>query len=384
MASHLRLPGTGYSVRSSLKAPARNAGCVSRERRFAISAASIGLLAALRAAQLTDLRWLRVVGCLVPVPALLAIAASCEGRNQPSSLELEEVSSLAFPDSMAITGVKSDGKGRFVAWGAASGTIASLEERKWRLLRISDNATSVAGVGYDSLGTTQALILEADESGGRPVPYIVSIPPTAASRIRIDVPARVVQGVRASDRWYLAAVASDSSMEVYSWTSDERARALLRIPPRTGMGAHIPRVHLSLDLNELLITRADSPFTVQRTDRAGKSLTSASPLRDHRVLDALAATPNALWVSLPAVALDVSVIQTLADLRSEQRVFVVSNRAGRVHSVGRLSTPLGFVDSDIPGRLVCAVRTLNTRELVCYRWSHRTKAVAKDPSKAIR
>ena len=77
------------------------------------------------------------------------------------------------------------------------------------------------------------------------------------------------------------------------------------------------------------------------------------------------------WISLPTLPLDCGSLQTLAHRTSNQRLLILRDGAGRPLRTIALNAPIGFVQSDPPNATLVAVRTLDTREVVAYRWQRR-------------
>lgn len=74
------------------------------------------------------------------------------------------------------------------------------------------------------------------------------------------------------------------------------------------------------------------------------------------------------WLGLPLVAVGNSLVQTIADPRSDQRRLVVYRRDGSLVRVVGLNTAMGLLASSPNGRLAVAVRRTDVLEIVVYRW----------------
>lgn len=299
------------------------------------------------------------------VIASIALSLGCEPEP---SLVLEQVSSIAFPDSFSATGVRSNRKGGFIAWARESGTIAIFDGPKSRSF-VVDGALGVVGLGFDDQGVAEAMIESSGTHQGAYDVLLVSIPATALSTaVSVRVDARLLQAERSGSLWYMTTITPDSAIAVLRRDSAGGVQPIRIVRDVAHAGEGVRKLHLSADSSELLLTFADAPFTVERIDSLGRRLVQSAPLLDERVRIAIDSMPGAIWVSLPAVPLDRGYIQTIADLRSAQRILVLSGRDGNVVSARAFSVPLGFVESEISARRLCAVRTLDARELVCYRW----------------
>lgn len=75
------------------------------------------------------------------------------------------------------------------------------------------------------------------------------------------------------------------------------------------------------------------------------------------------------WAGLPVVELDSGYIQTLADMRSDQRILVLFDHAGTPVRHRVLDVPLGIVASNPTAHLLLVLRRTDRLELVVYLWS---------------
>ena len=296
----------------------------------------------------------------------------CDRRDRPgTALALEQVTASVLP-GIPVTTIVNDGKGRFLAWSRTTGTIALFEGGVWRTQALPVDVRAVLGAGFDPDGKIQLVYEVTDFASGRGTAYLGALDRLSEqTEIPVTTPGRVVQAAMVDDNWYLAAIVESNALVVLRRSSSGEVREVWRIAGKPGR-APAPRWQMTPQGEGLLITRVDSPFTVQRIDSGGRLRTTATPVANQRVRAVLAGVTKGIWNSLPAVRLDDGYLQTLTDLRSENRVVVVAARDGNVLSVSPLKAPLGFVDSDTRARQVCAVRTLNVRELICYRWHRKT------------
>lgn len=75
------------------------------------------------------------------------------------------------------------------------------------------------------------------------------------------------------------------------------------------------------------------------------------------------------WVSLPVLRFGQGYLQVLADPGGDRRLLVSYDRSGRKMETRTLNAALGFLAVAARTRLAVAMRTLNHRELVVYRWA---------------
>ena len=116
---------------------------------------------------------------------------------------------------------------------------------------------------------------------------------------------------------------------------------------------------------EVLVTRRERPFTVTRLDTSGAVLRSVEP--GGIAFSDSGATER--WLSLPALSLGAPYLQTLANVRTNERRILRVSRDGLLLKETILSAPIGFVASYPTERILVGVRSLRVREIVLYRWS---------------
>ncbi len=88
-----------------------------------------------------------------------------------------------------------------------------------------------------------------------------------------------------------------------------------------------------------------------------------------RAFEAAQVPKGALWLAVGFVPLDGGFIQTLSDLRSDARLLVEYDRAGRVVGTALAYLPIGFVGSlrRAGESILIGLRRLNGAEVVGYR-----------------
>lgn len=74
------------------------------------------------------------------------------------------------------------------------------------------------------------------------------------------------------------------------------------------------------------------------------------------------------WSALPPVRVEGGILQSLVDIRSDERVIISMTEEGATRSVRLLTAPLTFVAGDDQTQSVWGIRSLNQAELVRYRW----------------
>ncbi len=71
---------------------------------------------------------------------------------------------------------------------------------------------------------------------------------------------------------------------------------------------------------------------------------------------------------MPALLLDSGFVQTIADLRSDRRSLLLFGSDGRFIRSTQLDIPMAFVSADPMAHRLIALRDIDERELVEYRW----------------
>jgi hypothetical protein len=186
---------------------------------------------------------------------------------------------------------------------------------------------------------------------------------------KFDLPIRVSSAAKLGDMWYAAGADSEGALRVYR-LAEVRSDVVARIPRgQGGRDTGAVAAHLSVSGSDLIVSLVRTPYTVWRISAtSAESVTVTQPRDDPRVGPLVAGENMASWAALRGIAVDSGTVHTLADLASDARVVFVVNHRGRILSVKRIAAPLGFVDSSLPTRRICAVRNTGFRELVCYEW----------------
>lgn len=117
-----------------------------------------------------------------------------------------------------------------------------------------------------------------------------------------------------------------------------------------------------------MVAIARSPYSIWHESTATEGAAVIRPRDDRRIESVPVSENRASWYALRGVEIDSGSVHTLTDLASDSRVIFVVNHAGRILTVRKIAAPLGFVDGDLTAKRICAVRTLEVRELVCYNW----------------
>ena len=117
-----------------------------------------------------------------------------------------------------------------------------------------------------------------------------------------------------------------------------------------------------MDHSAWLLAASQAPFTVIRGTMASEVSAAVDSLPFS------AGPTGASWRGLVVVPLDCGMLQTLADLASDQRLLVRYGPTGAVARVSPLEAPFGVAASQTEQRLLAAVRRTGGQEIVLYEW----------------
>lgn len=300
---------------------------------------------------------------------LIVITAGCAPKGDRLSprrrLALDEESSSSLPDSFAIAGVRRDARGRYVVWSNSGSYMLLYDGGRRTALAREGYIDGVVGADFNRNGRVEAIAVTAN--GNRRVEFSDSGDVVGVQRLA--VPAAPTQAALVDSEWWIGGVAKRGAFVVYRVSRAGHSAEVFRVEPGRGGRDTFPvAAHLSTAGAGALVALIRKPFTIWRVNPKGTVTVESEPLASAAVRKVLTGGGLDWWVSLRAIPLDAAVLQTLADLRSEHRVLVVVDNGGAIANATDLAAPIGFVDSDPVRHAVCAVRTLNVRELVCYRW----------------
>lgn len=107
------------------------------------------------------------------------------------------------------------------------------------------------------------------------------------------------------------------------------------------------------DLNDL-----ESPEVIfELTDSAASSLVSSGK-----------STELANWISLAFVRLDMGFLMQLADPTSDERALLLIGEDWELIRTRTVTAPFGILGAEPEGRMLFAMRDMNPKEVVAYRW----------------
>jgi hypothetical protein len=298
----------------------------------------------------------------------LAVGALCCGSEiSPSTtprLELIERYSIPLPISQMVSGVRTDARRRVIVWSTADAYVTVFDDGRARRLR-GDSTWRVVTAEVANGGGVEVMFAEAKRA-------LWVLFDSAGARVRskvADLPVMVSSGARVGATWYAAGGDASRALRLYRVSDDGSAAPILRIPRDAGgRDSGVAAVHLVNSGTDLVVVLARAPYVIWRVSSIGDSTVITRPRDDPRIDSVLVGVHRSVWVALRGVAIDSGTVQTIADLASDNRVVFVLDRRGRILTVRRIVAPLGFVDSDVSARRICALRNVTIREIVCYGW----------------
>lgn len=144
---------------------------------------------------------------------------------------------------------------------------------------------------------------------------------------------------------------------------------------RNGDPAALRRGYLTAAGRNAILSSLQWPFAWMSVDARGLKTTAAEPAGDwtHTVTSGKFSGPAIQdsirgWVGLSTVKLDQGFLQTLADPRSDRRVFVLYDNNGHVVRATSVDVAMAAVASEPRARLLLFLRRTDRLELVVYRW----------------
>lgn len=292
--------------------------------------------------------------------------------RRPFRLELREIASYSVPDSFRMTGATIGHSGAIAAWSARPPTLwIRRPHGPPHFERLGFTPLSMAFVRGDTL-------LEAvDAHTGRIIGYRVSSGP--AWEVSIPTPRHITAATRTNGAWFLGAPVGDSLYEIYRRTRHAGSKLIARIIS----GLQDARddalsFQLSATRSGLLVTELAPPFKIRHLASDGHTLKMFGPDLPHNSHEGGAgggAGQPYAWVSLPTVSLGpAGFLQTLTNLRGEQRCVLHYDTTGVLLKRTEVNVPLGFVSSLSDKYRLLAVRHTDLVELVLYDWSWRQSA----------
>ena len=302
---------------------------------------------------------------LILIWAAALSSNGCDGASASSTpeLQLSQVFVDTIPDSVRIGGVRQKASGGRVTWYRGSSYV-DLDFR----------GRSTIGIPGETDSIVAAALLDEDSLvsivTSRKGIWLLTTRGRRVDHRALDPTRRVQTAIRKDGAWILGAANAGGEFELIRAADDGRTVNLLTLRPgQEGRDGAPVSAHLAEMTGDVLVTLLRRPFSITRVAENGRILRVHAP-GGHAELKSLLDRRDSTrdWVSLRTVVLDSAFLQTLADLRSSDRVLAVYARDDRPVRVTRLSAALGFLESVPSQQLLLASRNTGVEELVGYRW----------------
>jgi len=300
--------------------------------------------------------------CLVSVsPAGLCSCLDSRGDStdiQTSTVHIDEVFSHEIPYEFRPSGASASSSGAFVVWSQSTSQALVFSQQ---LLIEIDIGLGMVPVGGQLLANGQAIEL-VDGENGRVVRYDTS----GVVIGEYDIP-QIGDSIRLED-------ASFTRLALYvGGRSPSSSYVVLKVvPPQFQLLAEFPgssteprQFHLSAYGDHVLVTEQDPPFSTVVLGR-GRSRDRIVPGQAAGLHSDSSSTSR--YVSLPMIALDHGFIQTISNIKSDDRIILLFNKAGRFLRKHAIPVPMGFMAASVETQTVLAMRVTDRAELVLYEW----------------
>lgn len=295
-------------------------------------------------------------------------------REQPAkaadrfpSLELTMVGSHYAPDSLAVLGA-SRAHGSLVVWSKEKIAVVSIADSHERILKAPWATSEFISARALEDGGVEAVVSVRD--GDRIIQFGVD---TEIRRVRrLPASLRFEAAAFIESHWWLDSRHENGDLQISEWDGTTLIdRGSVSHDVLTDQRSPL-QASLSEHGGRLLVTLLHSPFTVFSPSSSIGALPRAMVHGTTSVLDsALILTKKGNWVSLPAISAGHGIVQILADMNSDTRLFILRDSVGTPVRVSTLNVPMGLLTSiDKRGEILGIVGT-NKNTIVKYRASWR-------------
>ena len=318
-------------------------------------------------------------GVLLPAPEDLTPGSSL-ARNDPMrpslrtesdrALELTEVATFALPHGLTVAGAALSPDGaRAVVWGSRPRSFLYVERGVGGVRSVPREHLppgEIAGVAFLDDATLGIIHAEGTVST---VEW--------GNWTHRTVPPRVipVSGIRSAalgdDGWWLLVEVTSEDGALHFLPGDGVSSPRHVMP----LAASPDQAFLSTAAADALVVFRDSPYPVWRIAVDGKIVAGMQPDR-LPPSGAAERDPPPYWMSLSALSIVPGVIQVIADVTSDDRLLVTYDDHGDVLSSRVVQAPFGLVAVASRARVLAALRTFETSEIVLYSWRWRLRAPA--------
>ena len=304
-----------------------------------------------------------------PVSVSDSNLARSELQDTVARLILAEAFTLSVPDSFAMEGLAASPHSvALLAWSGNTPYVLMYN-------RIADGPPKEigrltllrpVGAAFSNSGNEAIEVIDA----GRRMLSTFSMSGQHLSDMHLRVPLeKIFVAARGQEGWFLGGTDVHGTCRLHLQTLDGDAFEVslgdLWVTSRTGC-TRATLLITAFGRGVVMVSRRDEPFLSQQAGLGG------SPdrlfFRPPQEPFAHSGYPARLWRALPIVALDRGYLQTFADLRSDRRLIVRYDQAGRPIRTRTIDLPIGFVTSLPAARLLIGARRITGVEIVGYVW----------------
>ncbi len=286
------------------------------------------------------------------------------------ALELTEVAAFPLPSGMTVAGAALSPDGaRVVVWGAPPRSLLYFERGVGGVRSVPAEHLSrdeIAGVAFlddASLGIVDAGgTVSTAEWGGWT---------HGAAPLRVIPVSGIRSAVLGDDGWWLLAEGAGEDAALHYLPGDGVSGPVHVMP----LAASPDRAFLSTAAADALVVFRDSPYPVWRIAVDGRIVAGMQP-DGVPPSDAAERDHAPYWMGLSALSVAPGVIQVVADVTSDDRLLVTYDDKGDVLSSRVVQAPFGLVAVASRARILAALRTFETSEVVLYSWRWRLRAPA--------
>jgi hypothetical protein len=305
----------------------------------------------------------------------------CTAYSAEDMLSLRELHTLQVPNEFDLAGATLSSSGAILAWSKSAPMLLVAVHGKWTTLE------------YPSVFGPLAARFLSDDS------HIEVLDPGAARLVQMDIMGAVsgetflgsfadslflVSATPIGSSWGIAGRDRAGDIRIY-YKEPKKAAVLRGVVRRADYAAFLPDTSATLNVyltpskagDGMLVTLQWFPFrTLLLSSRAERlsfapgvlSVLPAGPMTTS------GSTTQIALASLPTVALDHGFLQVVTDLKSDSRVLIRYDVAGRVRNQLHLDVPIGILQSIPDERHLLAVRRRPGFELVEYEWHWSRKS----------
>lgn len=297
----------------------------------------------------------------LPLVGVGSILACHDREGGAPPLDLREAFATRLADTVGIGGVVGGPGHRLVVWTPGRERILLFERGQPRSLTLPSLRETV-GAAFVSDQTLEVFdgpsgtVLTLDWQEGQ-----------ERARRAAGGLQGAVMAVRAATGWYV--VVPDSTLTLHSLfylDGDPAPRRLKEFRRPTPQA--LPDVRLSVVNRDVLVTQANAPYAALRITPDGKTTRIAGGFERLGRDSTRVRAPDALWVSLPMLRVGRRYLQTLVNLRGDDRLLLsfAPDASATRHRV--VDAPVTFF-ADIPGtHTLLALRQIGQPEIVEYTW----------------